>query len=85
MVTITNTDSRVSREAEIVTTANNALNWCVATWPAPDIGPTGSIGYQIVKRQANGKYTYNDTMMHGYRDSIEAIRQMAKAAAYEVL
>jgi len=89
MATITNTDTRAARIAEIVTGSANELNWCIATWAAPEYGHTEVTGeghgWQIVRKNANGSYTYNTSMMGGFRNSLQDVKDMAAAKGYIVL
>lgn len=89
MTIITNTDTRAQRQAEIITTSDNALNWCIAVWPAPANGHTridgNGYGWQIVVRRDNGTYSYNTTMMGGYRDCLEDVKAMAVARGYKLI
>lgn len=79
MTKIYNRDSRKSADAEIITGHNNELNWAIAAFPY-----ASRYGWQIV-RENHGKYTYNETMMGGYEDSLDAVRDMARKAGYEVI
>ncbi|KQZ81858.1 hypothetical protein ASD64_08850 [Mesorhizobium sp. Root157] len=89
MTTITNSDTFQSREAQIITTSDNDLNWCIAVWAAPDKGYSevdgNGHGWQVVRLQNDGSYTYNNTMMGGYRDSLEDVRSRAIASGYSLI
>jgi hypothetical protein len=89
MTKITNTDAKQSREVGIITEPTKNLQWCIATWPAPGYGRTkrsaDGHGWQIVRRQDNGTYTYNGEMMGNFEDSLDAVRAMAVASGYKLI
>lgn len=89
MTTITNSDTRKTTEAQIITKPAQNLNWCIAVWPTPNCGRTkidgNGYGWQIVRLQNSGKYTYNETMMGGIHDSLEDVRAMARECKYELI
>lgn len=89
MTKITNTDSRETREAQIITLPSGSIQWCVAVWPAPEYGWSkadgNGHGWQIVRRWDDGRYTYNGEMMGGFRDSLDDVRAFAAAKGYTLI
>ena len=78
MTKITNSDTRESRDATIITTHDNDLRWCIAAWAAPEYGWSkadgNGHGWQLVRANEDGTYSYNTTMNGGYRDSLDDVR-----------
>ena len=89
MTRITNFDTGESREADIITLPSADLHWCVAAWLAPDYGWSkvdgNGHGWQFVRLQEDGTYTYNGTMMGGYRDSLDDVREWARSCGLELI
>lgn len=89
MTKITNTDTRASINATIITFANNDLSWCIAVWAAPSYGRTmidgNGHGWQIVRANRSGSYTYNSSMMGGFADSLDDAKAIALRAGYELV
>lgn len=89
MAIITNFDDGQTRDAQIITESSNELNWCIAVWPAPKSGRTkvdgNGHGWQIVREQEDGTYTYNDTMLYGFEDSLDDVKAKFAAAGYTIL
>lgn len=87
MTKITNTDTRTSREATIITHPSN-LSWCIALWAAPEYGFSkvdgNGHGWQVV-RANGGSYTYNNSMMGGFRDSRAEVEERAVNAGYALV
>lgn len=89
MTSIINTDNRRVRDAALVTRPTGESRLCIATWAAPTYGWSrvdgNGHGWQVVKAQANGTYTYNDDMAGGFRDSREEIVALAAKNGYEMI
>lgn len=89
MTTITNVDTGETRDATIITKPSAGLNWCIATWPAPDYGWSkvdgNGHGWQVVRLDEDGNYTYNASMAGGFRDSLEDVRKRIAGRGYELL
>lgn len=89
MTKITNTDTHEALDVTIITTHDGELRWCIAVWATPSYGRSKVDGnghaWQVVRANENGSYSYNNSMMGGWSDSLDEAKDRAVRSGYVLL